>query len=57
MVFYLPMNEILANIAVVAATMGTIAFLVPQITKLIRTGDSSGVSTAWASLGLVTNVG
>ena len=57
MVFYLPMNEILANIAVVAATMGTIAFLVPQISKLIRTGDSSGVSTAWASLGLVTNVG
>ncbi|MEE8375005.1 MAG: hypothetical protein V3S26_01620 [Acidimicrobiia bacterium] len=51
------MNEILANIAVVAATMGTIAFLVPQISKLIRTGDSSGVSTTWASLGLVTNVG
>jgi uncharacterized protein with PQ loop repeat len=57
MVFYLPMNETLANVAVVAATVGTIAFLVPQITKLTRTGDSSGVSTTWASLGLVTNVG
>lgn len=51
------MNQILANVAVVAATLGTIAFLVPQISKLIRTGDSAGVSTTWASLGLVTNVG
>jgi uncharacterized protein with PQ loop repeat len=51
------MNETLANVAVVAATVGTIAFLVPQISKLIRTGDSAGVSTTWAALGLVTNVG
>lgn len=53
----MPMSQTLANIAVVAATVGTIAFLVPQITKLNRTGDSSGVSTTWAALGLVTNVG
>ncbi|MEE8407566.1 MAG: PQ-loop domain-containing transporter [Acidimicrobiia bacterium] len=51
------MNQLLANVAAVAATVGTIAFLIPQITKLIRTGDSSGVSTTWAALGLVANVG
>ena len=55
--FYIAMNQTLANVAVVAATVGTIAFLVPQISKLIRTGDSAGVSTTWAALGLVTNVG
>ena len=55
--FYIAMNQTLANVAVVAATVGTIAFFVPQISKLIRTGDSAGVSTTWAALGLVTNVG
>ena len=52
--FYMAMNQTLAYVAVVAATVGTIAFLVPQISKLIRTGDSAGVSTTWAALGLVT---
>lgn len=51
------MNQTLVNVAAVAATVGTIAFLVPQISKLIRTGDSAGVSTTWAALGLVTNAG
>lgn len=51
------MNETLANIAIVAATIGTVTFLLPQIIKLIRTRDSAGVSTSWAVLGFVTNVG
>lgn len=51
------MSQTLANIAIVAATIGTITFLVPQIVKLIRTGDASGVSTTWAALGFVSNVG
>ena len=32
-------------------------FLVPQIIKLIRTRDSSGVSSTWPALGFVINVG
>lgn len=51
------MTEVSANIAVVAATIGTVTFLVPQIVKLIRTKDSAGVSTTWPALGFVTNVG
>lgn len=51
------MNETLANIAIVAATVGTVTFLMPQMVKLIRTRDSAGVSTTWAALGFVTNVG
>ena len=44
--FYIAMNQTLANVAVVAATVGTIAFLVPQISKLIRTGDSAEIGRA-----------
>jgi uncharacterized protein with PQ loop repeat len=51
------MNATLANLAVVAATVGTVTFLIPQILKLVRTGDSEGVSTTWPALGFVTNVG
>ena len=51
------MNQILANIAVVLATISTVTFLVPQISKLVRTGDSEGVSTTWPALGFVINVG
>lgn len=51
------MNETLANIAIVAATISTVTFLVPQIVKLVRTGDSAGVSATWPALGFVTNVG
>ncbi len=51
------MTETLANIAIVAATLGTITFLLPQIIKLTRTKDSAGVSTTWPALGFVTNVG
>ena len=51
------MTELSANIAVIAATIGTVTFLVPQIVKLIRTKDSTGVSTTWPALGFVTNVG
>ena len=51
------MNETLANIAAIVATLLTAAFLLPQLIKLIRTGDSEGVSATWPALGFVTNVG
>ena len=51
------MSEFLANVAVVLATVSTVTFLIPQITKLIRTGDSEGVSLTWAVLGFVVNLG
>ncbi len=51
------MNETLANIAVIAATIGTVTFLVPQTVKLIRTRDTEGVSATWPALGFVVNLG
>ncbi len=51
------MNQTLANIAVVLATISTVSFLLPQIIKLVRSGDSDGVSTTWPALGFVINVG
>ncbi len=51
------MTETIANVAVVLATISTVVFLIPQILKLNRTGDSAGVSTVWAALGFVSNVG
>ncbi len=51
------MSQTLANIAIVLATISTVTFLLPQIVKLIRTGDSDGVSTTWPALGFVINVG
>jgi uncharacterized protein with PQ loop repeat len=51
------MNQTLANIAVVLATISTVTFLLPQIVKLVRSGDSEGVSTTWPALGFVINVG
>ena len=51
------MNETLANVAAIVATLFTAAFLLPQVIKLVRTRDSKGVSTTWPALGLVTNLG
>jgi uncharacterized protein with PQ loop repeat len=51
------MNQTLASIAVAAATIGTVAFLVPQTVKLIRTRDAEGVSATWSALGFVINAG
>lgn len=51
------MTETLANIAVIAATIGTFTFLVPQTIKLIRTRDTEGVSATWPALGFVVNLG
>ena len=51
------MSQTLANIAVIAATIGTVTFLLPQIIKLVRSGESVGVSPTWPALGFVTNVG
>jgi uncharacterized protein with PQ loop repeat len=55
--FLLLMNQTLANAAVIGASVLTVVFLLPQIVKLIRTGDSNGVSTTWPALGFVTNIG
>lgn len=51
------MTETLANIAVVLATISTASFLLPQIIKLVRTRDTSGVSSTWPALGFVINMG
>jgi uncharacterized protein with PQ loop repeat len=51
------MRELLANVAVIAATATTFTFLLPQIFKLVRTRDSSGVSTTWPAMGFVSNIG
>lgn len=51
------MQDLLANIAVAAATAATLFFLVPQIAKLVRTGDSAGVSTTWPAIGFISNIG
>jgi uncharacterized protein with PQ loop repeat len=56
-VFSYSVNQTLANVAVVLATISTVTFLLPQIVKLVRTGDSQGVSTTWPALGFVINVG
>lgn len=51
------MTQTLANIAVIAATIGTFTFLIPQTVKLIRTRDTEGVSATWPALGFVVNLG
>ncbi len=51
------MRESLANLAVIAATITTLVYLIPQIVKLVRTGDSAGVSATWPSIGVVANIG
>ena len=51
------MRELLANGAVVVATAASLVWLVPQIVKLIRTRDSTGVSSTWPAFGLLSNLG
>lgn len=51
------MREALANGAVVLATAATLVLLVPQIVKLVRTGESAGVSSTWPALGMLSNTG
>ncbi|MGF1667749.1 MAG: PQ-loop domain-containing transporter [Acidimicrobiia bacterium] len=46
-----------ADAFVIVATGVAWWSLVPQIVKLLRTGDASGVSTAWPTIGLVSNLG
>lgn len=47
----------LADTWVIAATLLAWWSLVPQIRKLVRTGDASGVSSTWPAIGLVANAG
>lgn len=51
------MRELLATVAIVLATLATLAFVVPQAVKLIRTGDTAGVSATWPAFGAVANLG
>ncbi len=39
-----------------SATGLTAIFLLPQVFRVLRTRDRSGLSTSWATLGLVTNL-
>ncbi|MEX1044273.1 MAG: PQ-loop domain-containing transporter, partial [Acidimicrobiia bacterium] len=45
----------LADVAVIAATVLAWWSLIPQIRKLIRTEDATGVSGTWPAIGLVSN--
>lgn len=45
----------LANVAVIAATVVAWWSLIPQIRKLMRTEDATGVSGTWPAIGLVSN--
>ncbi|MFP5332813.1 MAG: hypothetical protein ACLGHX_10700 [Acidimicrobiia bacterium] len=47
----------LANLSVIAATVMAWWSLIPQIRKLVRTGDAAGVSGTWPAIGLVSNAG
>ena len=47
----------LANAAVILATIMAWWSLIPQIRKLIRTSDPTGVSGTWPAIGLVSNAG
>lgn len=47
----------MANLLVILATGLAWWSLIPQIVRLVKTSDPSGVSSAWPSIGLVTNAG
>lgn len=47
----------LANLAVILATIMAWWSLIPQIRKLLRTSDATGVSGTWPAIGLVSNAG
>jgi uncharacterized protein with PQ loop repeat len=47
----------LADAAVILATIMAWWSLIPQIRKLIRTSDPTGVSGTWPAIGLVSNAG
>jgi hypothetical protein len=45
----------MTGLLAVSATLFAAVFLLPQITRLSRRGDSAGISTTWAAFGLITN--
>lgn len=49
------MSTLIANIAVVTATILAWTTLVPQIVKLAKGRDAEGVSATWPAIGLVSN--
>jgi uncharacterized protein with PQ loop repeat len=46
----------LANLAIIAATVLAATALIPQVVKLLRTRTPDGVSATWAAFGVVTNL-
>ncbi len=48
---------LIADVAVIVATVLAVASLLPQIAKLWRTRNPTGVSRTWPALGLITNAG
>jgi uncharacterized protein with PQ loop repeat len=44
------------TLVLASATGLTAIFLLPQIARVLRTGDTSGLSASWAAFGLVTNL-
>lgn len=50
------MRTLIADAAVVLATLLAWASLMPQLLKLVRTKDPTGVSATWPAIGLVTNL-
>jgi uncharacterized protein with PQ loop repeat len=45
-----------STLVAVSATGLTATFLLPQILRLVRSGDTSGLSGTWAAFGVVTNL-
>jgi uncharacterized protein with PQ loop repeat len=45
----------LANVAIITATVLAASALVPQVIRLLRTQNPDGVSATWAAFGIVTN--
>jgi uncharacterized protein with PQ loop repeat len=46
----------ISQVLAVSAIFLAAIFLIPQIVRLVRTGDTSGVSLTWAVFGVVTNL-
>lgn len=47
---------VMTTLIVTSATGLTAIFLLPQIVRLFRSGDASGLSGTWAAFGIITNL-
>jgi uncharacterized protein with PQ loop repeat len=51
-----PLRCSMTQVLAVSASLLAATFLIPQIVRLVRTGDTSGVSLTWAVFGVITNL-